>query len=93
MKNTPEGQQHKLRKALGRLEAIQPSDVPELAHGWLERLNDDGLPHATSGSVDAAGRLIIKLTKDEGPVHTPPYYGPSAGKLSGPGPNFALTAF
>jgi len=73
MKNTPEGQEHKLRKALERLEAIQPSDVPELAHGWLERLNDDGLPHATSGSVDAAGRLIIKLTKDEGPVHTPPY--------------------
>jgi hypothetical protein len=32
MNITPEGREHKLRKALERLEAIQPSDVLQLAY-------------------------------------------------------------
>ncbi|MDQ5827340.1 MAG: hypothetical protein M3441_24535 [Chloroflexota bacterium] len=73
MNNTPEGQELKLRRALERLESIQPSDVPVLAHSGLEWLNDHGL-HATRASLDTAGRRIIKPTKDEGPVKTPPYF-------------------
>ena len=67
MNSAPEGRKHKLWRALERLETIQPSDVPELAHGWLEALNDDGL-HAPRSTLDTAGRRIIKPTKDEGPV-------------------------
>jgi hypothetical protein len=73
MNSAPEGRNHKLRKALERLEAIQPSDVPELVHEWLEVLDDHGL-HTTLMTLDSAGRLIMKPTEDEGPVKTPPYH-------------------
>jgi hypothetical protein len=74
MQNTPEDREHKLRRALERLEAVQPSDAPELAHSWLEVLNDHGL-HATLASLDPAGRLIMKPSKeDEVPIKPPPYF-------------------
>jgi hypothetical protein len=74
MNNTPEGREHKLRKALELLEAIQPSDVPWLAHRWIEELNDYGIyPARSSFYYTTEGRSILKHAKDEGPVHTPPY--------------------
>jgi hypothetical protein len=36
MENTPEGREQKLRKALERLESVQPSDVTEFTRSWLE---------------------------------------------------------
>jgi len=75
MENTPEGREQKLRKALERLESVQPSDVTELLHSWLEVILDWGVPYATIPSVRTAGggRLISPSSEDKGPVYTPPY--------------------
>jgi hypothetical protein len=76
MNNTPEGREHKLRKALERLEAIQPSDVPQLAYRWVEEITDyDGLLSAISSfsHYTPEGGIVLVVTEDEGPVHTPPY--------------------
>jgi hypothetical protein len=73
MEHIPEGRQQKFRTALERLADIQASYIPQLTHGWLEALND-GVPHDTKMPLDPAGRGIIKPSKDEGPVHTPPYH-------------------
>jgi len=77
MNNTPEGREHKLRKALERLEAIQPSDVPQLAYRWVEQLNDYSELHPTIRSsishYTPEGELVLVVTEDEGSVHTPPY--------------------
>src|SRR5215217_1654607 len=74
MENTPEGREQKLRKALERLQTIQPSDVTELARSWLEDILDRGAPYATiPSSSTAGGRLISPSSQDKGPVYTPPY--------------------
>jgi hypothetical protein len=75
MKNTPEGQEHKLRKALERLQTIRPSDVTELTHGWLEEILERGVPYATTLTSTTAGELLIGPSsgEDRGPVYTPPY--------------------
>jgi len=75
MENTPEGREQKLRKALERLESVQPSDVTELLHSWLEVILDRGVPYATIPSVRTAGggRLISPSSEDKGPIYTPPY--------------------
>jgi hypothetical protein len=72
MDNTPEGREHKLRKALERLEGIQPSEVPEAAYSELEWLNDGGLHHGRP-SFGPDGGHFIKPTEDAGPAKTPPY--------------------
>jgi len=75
MKNTPEGQQHKLRKALERLQTIRPSDVTELTHSWLQEILDGGVPYATTLSSSTPGGLRISPSiEDKGPVYTPPYF-------------------
>jgi hypothetical protein len=75
MENTPERREQKLRKALERLESVQPSDVTKLLHSWLEDILDRGVPYATIPSVRTAGggRLISPSSEDKGPVYTPPY--------------------
>jgi hypothetical protein len=77
MNNTPEGREHKLRKALERLEAIQPSDVLQLAYRWVEEITDyDGLHPAISSLshyTPEGGIVLVVTEEDEGPVHTPPY--------------------
>src|SRR5215204_5881924 len=74
MENTPERREQKLRKALERLESVQPSDVTELLHSWLQEILDRGVPHATTpSSSTAGGRRIRSSSEDKGPVYTPPY--------------------
>jgi hypothetical protein len=74
MQNTPESREQKLRRALERLQTIQPSDVTELARSWLEDILDGGAPYATiPSSSTAGGRLISPSSEDKGPVYTPPY--------------------
>src|SRR5829696_898025 len=73
MENTPERREQKLRKALERLESVQPSDVTELLHSWLQEILDRGVPYATTPSLSTAGGRRIRPSEDKGPVYTPPY--------------------
>src|SRR5215213_2079532 len=68
MQNTPEGREQKLRKALERLESVQPSDVTELTRSWLEEILDRGALYATIPSSSTAGGRLISPTADFGVV-------------------------
>jgi hypothetical protein len=81
MGNIPEGREQKFRTALARLAEIQPSYVPDLTHGWLEVLND-GVPHATKLAPRRAAGRRIRLPRDEGPIHTPPWTNAYPVKLN-----------